>query len=234
MSEKKKLFCEIHNLAYEGVSFDTLGIVEPCPKCKEAREQRKARELKEMEQRAKDEKLAYLLHYLETFSNLPKKYLYEKADLNVGDIARYKGYLETPLQNNLFIFGGIGSGKTLFCTEIVKANVDKAPIYLSGNELDLMRDGDYRLGDIISKIDGKAIVIVDEIQMLIFNKRIRMLDAITDKAYSNGARIVFCGNIEKNQLAILKEAEFKRITSRLKDGRLQMIEFKGRDLRGEI
>lgn len=229
-----RLHCEMHNLEYEGKSLAMLGLVEPCPKCKEARELKKAKALREEQERAKNEQMQYQIKYLEQFSNLPKRYLNAKADVNVGDIAKYKKYLEMPLNRNLFIFGGIGTGKTLFCTQIVKANVGKAPIYLSGNELDLMRDDDYRLGGVIDKMEGKAIVIIDEIQMLILNKRVRILDAITDKAYSNGANIIFCGNLEKSQLSVLKNDEFRRITSRLKDNDLQMIEFRGKDLRGEI
>lgn len=225
------LFCEKHNLSYKGFEIKAFGIVSKCPKCKEEFEIQKELEKKqEFEIQDKKEK-EYFQNYLEFASGIPKRYLNAKVDYSFENFKNYKDILENELKTNLFIFGDTGLGKTLFLSQIMGKNVKKYPIYLNGNELCLLQDNDFRISDILKKIDGKKLLIIDELQKIILSKKYNLLDLIIDKAYNDEMIIVLSGNFTLKALEIFKSDDLKRVASRLKSNDLKFLEFKGKDLR---
>ena len=72
---------------------------------------------------------------------------------------------------------------------------------------------------------------IDEVQMLCTNEKIHILEALVCGAYSNGSVIILCGNGIKEDYHFLSNPKYKRMTSRLKDGGMDLIDFGSGDLR---
>lgn len=231
MIENIKKTCEIHNLEYEAKHIKFLNMFSKCPECKKEQEFQE-KEKKEIENRLNSQKEAeYLKKYIKVSSNIPLRYTDFKANIEMENFNKYKSYLNEKLSNNLFIIGDTGTGKTLFLSKVLINNADKFPIYLNANDIALMQENDFRVSNILDKIDKKGIVAIDEVQMLIFGKRYLLMDAIIDRAYNQGSVIIFSGNITKKGLEVLGNNEWKRITSRFKQNGVSILDFGNKDLR---
>ena len=224
---KELMKCEIHNLDYEATIFSSIGIITKCPECLKEMREKKAQEQKELSIKLLDEKKKLHFDYLVKFSNIPKRYLNSSFDFTKK--AEFQEHILS--DDNLIIIGDTGTGKTCYISEIIKENIDKCGIYLNSNELAVFKNS-YRIDKILDSIEGKGIVAIDEIQLLLDNRDYFLIDLIIDKAYLNGARIIIAGNITKQTLTIFKNAELKRSGSRLKDcEQLRILDFGLDDLR---
>ena len=224
---KELMKCEIHNLDYEATIFSSIGIITKCPECLKEMREKKAQEQKELSIKLLDEKKKLHFDYLVKFSQIPKRYLNSSFDFTKK--AEFQEHILS--DDNLIIIGDTGTGKTCYISEIIKENIDKCGIYLNSNELAVFKNS-YRIDKILDSIEGKGIVAIDEIQLLLDNRDYFLIDLIIDKAYLNGARIIIAGNITKQALTIFKNAELKRSGSRLKDcEQLRILDFGLDDLR---
>ncbi|HEE9143700.1 TPA: hypothetical protein R2J93_001645, partial [Campylobacter coli] len=110
-------------------------------------------------------------------------------------------------------------------------NASKYPMYLNGNDLMLIKDNDFKLSQVLDKIQDKGIVAIDEVQMLIFGERFLLMDAIIDRAYNQNSKIILCGNLTREGLKILSNKQWKRVSSRFKQGGVSILDFGDKDLR---
>lgn len=229
--KKVKKHCEIHSLDYEATYIEFLDIYSKCPKCSEMQ---KEKELKEKLKKEQIENLKMKEHferYINENSNIPQRYL--KFDLNYDfeNVKKNEKFLKEPLENNIFIIGDTGAGKTLFLSKVLINNASKYPVYLNGNDLMLIQDNDFKLSQVLDKIQDKGIVAIDEVQMLIFGERFLLMDAIIDRAYNQNSKIILCGNLTREGLKILSNKQWKRVSSRFKQGGVNILDFGDRDLR---
>lgn len=229
--EKVKKFCEFHNYEYEAHIIPFLNLYSECPRCKEDRKERERLEKEREEAFRKEKERIYFIDYIKNYSNIPYRYIDFKIDYNCENFRKNEIFLKEPLNKNLLIIGNTGTGKTLFLSKVLINNMEKYPIYLNGNELNILKDDDFRINEILEKIDGKGIIAIDEAQELILNNRYSLLNIITDKAYNQTSKVVICGNIGKEGLNILSSGKFNRILSRLKQDGLNILNFGDKDLR---
>ena len=226
-----KAFCQKHSLEYEAKSIKIFGVISKCPKCKEELEKEKEQEALRQAELEKKQDYEDMLNYLERFSNIPKRYIKKTANLEYQNFKKYRSILEKELEKNLFIIGDTGVGKTFFIAEIFKRNWKRAPYYIDSSDLNLFNEKDFRLAGLLEKIDGRSIIAIDEVQMLCTNERIHILESIICRAYSNGSVIILCGNGIKEDYTFLSDPKYKRMTSRFKDGGVNLIDFGSGDLR---
>lgn len=229
--EINKITCEKHGIEYEAKYISLIDIYSDCPLCKEEKEAKKLKYEEEAKKRQKERELLEDIYYIDNFSNIPNRYVNFSIDENKGGFANNSRLLNEPLSQNVFIIGDTGAGKTLFLTKLLIKNARKKPYYLSGNELNLLKDNDYKLNAILEAVKNKGIVAIDEVQDLILNKRYLILDLIVDKAYMQGNIIVLCGNLSMEALGELKKDEWRRVSSRIKQGGLKILDFGKKDLR---
>ncbi|HDZ5042899.1 TPA: AAA family ATPase [Campylobacter jejuni] len=226
-----KKTCEIHNLEYDAKIIPFLNLYSNCPKCEEDRKNIEKLEKERIEKRNKELEKKHFDDYIVFNSNIPDRYI----DFNVFDsyenFSKNNKFLKEPLQNNIFIIGDTGTGKTLFLSKVLINNVERYPIYLNGNDLMLIQDNDFKISKILEKIDKKGIIAIDEVQMLILNERYLLMDAIIDKAYNQNSKIILCGNITRDGLKVLSNKQWKRISSRFKQGGVNILDFGDKDLR---
>ncbi len=215
MRVKTELWCEKHQTKYWGLDFGFLK--EECAICQNEREERIA----EMaSQRAKEQKRAKLEEkerYLSAFSGLTAHQLKLQAQPNVGAFSKYC-FKASCVNSNLIISGGTGSGKTLFCIELIKANYERAPFYVDCNDLAFInpqRDG-WRIDRLTASLDGKGIVVFDEAQVLISEANAAAFEVLINAAYKNGSNIVIAGNLNESHFNLLKTEAFARSASRIK------------------
>ena len=229
MTEILEKVCEKHNVKYTAKRLNFLGgeYISKCPICEaELKAQRERDEkamleakLAENRQRDLEIKRAILRD-----SGIPKRYESFKPT-DTENFAKYKGFLASELKENLFIFGSVGQGKTLFCCELIKANLNLKPIYLCGSDLALIQKNDFNLMKYIDKLKGYDLIVIDEISFLLENAFV--LDLIVDCAYRDDKRLVLCGNISFNEFA---DKAGQRVISRVSQG-LKILKFTGKDLR---
>lgn len=227
--EEKDLFCEKHNHAYKGFSVGFITSI--CPICKKEQEEQKIKIEQAQEQAKIKEELERQDRFLREYSKIPQKYLYFNADYTSPNFAKYQKILSEPLKRNLFIYGDVGVGKTLFLSELMKANKHRYPKYLSGNDIILTNENSYKLDEFLEYYKYTKLLIIDEVQKVLFSDKIHLLDIIIDNAYQNDAIIVFCGNFTQESVSVLTQDKFKRITSRIKQNNLKALFFGGGDLR---
>lgn len=221
--------CEIHNVEYEAKVLPLIGVVSKCPECLKELRAEQEREKQKEEQRLLQEKIRKHQDYLVQFSKVPKRYLNKTFDFSKKG-GEFKEHLLS--KDNLIIIGDTGTGKTFFVSEIIKQSIDKCGIYLNSNELAVLKN--YRVHNILDNMEGKDLIVIDEIQVLLDNRDYFLIDLIIDKAYLNDARIILAGNVSKQALTIFKEPELKRSGSRLKDcEQLRILEFGLKDLRSQ-
>ena len=229
--EIKKITCEKHGIEYEAKYISLINLYSDCPLCKEEKEAQRLKYEEEAKKRQEARELMEDVRHIDNFSNIPQRYINFSIDESKGGFANNSNLLNEPLSQNVFIIGDTGAGKTLFLTKLLMKNARKKPYYLSGNELNLLKDNDYRLNAILEAVANKGIVAIDEVQDLILNKRYLILDLIVDKAYMQGNIIVLCGNLSMEALGELKKDEWRRVSSRIKQGGLKILDFGKKDLR---
>lgn len=229
--EIKEITCEKHGVKYEAKYIPLINLYSDCPLCKEEKEAQKLKYEAELKKRQEAKELMEDIYYIDNFSNIPKRYINFSINENKGGFLNNSNLLNEPLNQNVFIIGDTGAGKTLFLTKLLMKNARKKPYYLSGNELNLLKDNDYHLNTILKAIANKGIMAIDEVQDLILNKRYAILDLIIDKAYMQGNIIILCGNLSMKALGKLKEDEWRRVSSRIKQGGLKILDFGKKDLR---
>ncbi|HED5364304.1 TPA: ATP-binding protein [Campylobacter jejuni] len=229
--EKIKKICDIHNIEYEAKFIKFINSYSMCPKCAEDREQEKEEKEKREAYIKKCKEQEFLRNYIISNSNIPLRYIDFVINKDNKNIKPFLKYLDLPLEKNLFIIGDTGAGKTLFLSKVLIKNADKFPIYLNGNELVLLNENNFKIVDLLNKIDGKGIIAIDEVQMLIFGQKTLIMDYIIDKAYNQQSKIILCGNLTKQGLEALKNREWKRISSRIKQDGVSILDFGDKDLR---
>lgn len=222
--------CNRHNEPYQAVClFSVRGqkVFSDCPKCvmeEEAREQARLeadRKFLEAEiEKARQEELKFNFEH----SNMPKRYRDKKCEMTQNFI-KNKEILESKPQGNIYVYGGIGLGKTMFLCELIKRNLDMRPIYIYGSDLALIQKKDYAFKNIVEKYDIYGLLVLDEVSFLIENQF--ALDLIIDLAYRDAIPLVICGNKPlKEFLADIGE----RAASRFAED-IQVAKFDGSDLR---
>lgn len=226
-----KAFCEKHGLEYEAKSINIFGVISKCPKCKDEEEKEKEQEALRQAELQKKQDYEDMINYLEKFSNIPKRYIMRNANLEFDNFKRHCDILKNKLEKNIFLIGDTGTGKTFFIAEIFKKNWKSAPYYIDSSRLNLFNEKDFRVVNLLEKIDGRGIIAIDEVQMLCTNEKIHILEALVCGAYSNGSVIILCGNGIKEDYHFLSNPKYKRMTSRLKDGGMDLIDFGSGDLR---
>lgn len=226
-----KAFCEKHGLEYEAKSINIFGVISKCPKCKDEEEKEKEKEALRQAELQKKQDFEDMINYLEKFSNIPKRYIRKNANLEFDKFKKHRGIIENNLEKNIFIIGDTGTGKTFYIAEIFKRNWKRAPYYIDSSDLSLFNEKDFRIVNLLEKIKGRGIIAIDEVQMLCSNDRIHILEALVCSAYSNGSVIIICGNGIKEDYNFLSEPKYKRMTSRFKDGGVNLIDFGSGDLR---
>ena len=226
---KELVKCEIHNIEYEATILPLIGVVSKCPECLKELRAEQEREARKEAERILQEKIRKHQDYLVQFSKVPKRYLNKSFDFSKKG-GEFKEHLLS--KDNLIIIGDTGTGKTFFVSEIIKQNINKCGLYLNSNELAVLKN--YKVHNILDNMEGKDLIVIDEIQVLLDNRDYFLIDLIIDKAYLNDARIIIAGNISKQALTIFKEPELKRSGSRLKDcEQLRILEFGLKDLRSQ-
>lgn len=228
---KVKKFCEFHNYEYEAHIIPFLNLYSECPRCKEDRKERERLEKEREEALQKEKERIYFINYIKNHSNIPNRYIDFEVNYNNETFRKYEKLLKKPLERNLFIKGETGVGKTLFLSKILINNMEKYPVYLDGDELSLLKDDDFRINQILEKIDGKGIIAIDEVQTLILKNKFLILNIIINKAYNQSSKIIICGNFNKEALSIISSKEYRRILDRIMQDGLIGIDFTNENLR---
>lgn len=224
-SEVKELFCEKHNITYQGRVF-SFGITESCPECKKEQAQiREEREKKEAEYKEKRYKQELDSHYLNT-SGLSQS-LISKTAMFSNNFKAHQEHLKS-LKSNLLIYGDTGLGKTMYCAELIKRNLDKRPLYVSAPYMALytLKRNGYELINSIIERDVK-LFIVDEASSLGECNQL-FIECLIDTLYNNEAYMVFSGNfVDTNNFQDLLS---KKAISRISHN-INFLKFSGNDLR---
>lgn len=232
--DKVKLFCETHNLEYEGRYIPLIDIYAECPKCVEERKERLIKEMEAKRLKEEQKEREYYERYIKNYSNIPLRYIDYDFDVETSNIKQYAKILEEPLNKNIFITGSTGVGKTAFLCKILINNMKRIPYYLDGNELALMSDKTFAISGILEKIEGKGIIAIDEVQQLILNGKNSIFDYIINKAYNQKSNIILCGNLSDDVSKTLAKDEWKRSAARFKQDGVIVMNVKGKDLRNDL
>lgn len=232
--DKVKLFCETHNLEYEGRYIPLIDICTECPKCAEERKERLIKEMEAERLKEEQKEREYYESYIKNYSNIPLRYIDYDFDVETSNIKQYAKILEEPLNKNIFITGSTGVGKTAFLCKVLINNAKRMPYYLDGNELALMSDKTFAISGILEKIEGKGIIVIDEVQQLILNGKNIIFDYIINKAYNQKSNMILCGNLSDDVSKTLAKDEWKRSSGRFKQDGVIVINVKGKDLRNDL
>lgn len=232
--DKVKLFCETHNLEYEGRYIPLIDIYTECPKCAEERKERLIKEMEAERLKEEQKEREYYEGYIRNYSNIPLRYIDYDFDVETSNVKQYAKILEEPLNKNIFITGNTGVGKTAFLCKVLINNAKRMPYYLDGNELALMSDKTFAISGILEKIEGKGIIAIDEVQQLILNGKNSIFDYIINKAYNQKSNMILCGNLSDDVSKTLAKDEWKRSSGRFKQDGVIVINVKGKDLRNDL
>lgn len=222
--------CHKHNEDYQAVCLFNLNgrkIFSECSKCADENEARN-QAIIEAERKAVQETIDRLereeLEDNLNNANMPKRYKDKQCEMTQNFI-KNKDILESKPQGNIYVYGGIGLGKTMFLCEIIKRNLDMKPIYIYGSDISLIQKKDYAFKNIIYKYANYGLLVLDEVSFLMENQF--ALDLIIDLAYRDAIPLVICGNKPiKEFLADIGE----RAASRFAED-IQVAKFDGNDLR---
>lgn len=232
--DKVKLFCEAHNLEYEGRYIPLIDIYTECPKCAEERKERLVKEMEAKRLKEEQKEREYYERYIKNYSNIPLRYIDYNFDVETSNIKQYAKILEEPLNKNIFITGNTGVGKTAFLCKVLINNAKRMPYYLDGNELALMSDKTFAISGILEKIEKKGIIAIDEVQQLILNGKNSIFDYIINKAYNQKSNMILCGNLSDDVSKTLAKDEWKRSSGRFKQDGVIVMNVKGKDLRNDL
>lgn len=220
MLQTKKLICEKHAIEYEGrLLFGKIPL--GCPKCREAEaEAQRLREVQRLKQ--KDTEIKQCNEFRVQASGLPKKLINTKAKFT-ENFKRFSKHLIS-LEKNLFLCGSVGTGKSMFCAELIKRNTQKFPQYYCASDLVYLTNA--KKAEFLKSVEICELFIIDEISDLAQVDE-SFLNALIDKLYSNDCLLVLVGNVSKDFLNTLS----LKVLSRLNAKGLEICEFKGKDLR---
>lgn len=220
MLESKRMICQKHGIEFEGKLL--LGKIPiGCPKCKEESE-KLARDREAQELKRKEAELAEYRDFRIKHSGISKKLIETKAKYT-KNFKEFSQHLMS-LEKNLFLCGGVGTGKTMFCAELVKRNTHRYPRYFCACDLAYLTNS--KRVDLLSSLKHCELFILDEISDIgLINES--FLNALIDNLYNNDCIFVLCGNVSKDFLNGLNT----KILSRLNANGLEVCEFLGEDLR---
>lgn len=220
--EKKKMKCEKHGTEFEGrLLFGKIKV--GCPLC--AREQEAQRQAKEAQrQRQKEQELQEYKDFRVKCSGLGKRLIETKAKYT-QNFKEFSKHLKS-LEKNLYLYGNVGTGKSMFCAELIKRNTDKMPLYFLASDLAYLTKS--KCVEILNaqSTNNCGLFIIDEISDLPLIDE-SFLNALIDKLYNNDCLFVLSGNVSKDFLNSLS----LKVLSRLNARGLELCEFSGEDLR---
>lgn len=219
-SEVTTLKCQKHGIEFQGrLLLNRIQI--GCPKCREEDEQ-KLREREEAKIKAKNEELQRFKDFRIKHSGLPKKLIETKAKYT-QNFRQFSEHL-IELKNNLFLCGGVGTGKTMYCAELIKRNTEKYPMYFLACDLAYLSN--TKKQDFIKSLDICELFILDEISDIGLIDE-SFFNLVVDKLYNQDSIIVLSGNVKNDYLNSLS----LKVLSRLNANGLSICEFNGNDLR---
>ena len=220
MLESKQMICQKHGIEFEGKLL--LGKIPiGCPKCKEESE-KLARDREAQELKQKEAELAEYRDFRIKHSGLSRKLIETKAKYT-KNFKEFSQHLMS-LEKNLFLCGNVGTGKTMFCAELVKRNTHRCPRYFYTCDLAYLTNS--KRVDLLSSLKHCELFILDEISDIGLIDE-SFLNALIDKLYNNDCIFVLCGNVSKDFLNSLNT----KVLSRLNANGLEVCEFLGEDLR---
>ena len=220
VAEVMLLKCQKHDIEFEGKLL--LGKIPiGCPKCKEENE-KLARDMEAKELKKKEAELAEFVEFRVKHSGLSKKLIETKAKYT-KNFKEFSQHLMS-LEKNLFLCGGVGTGKTMFCAELVKRNTHRYPRYFCACDLAYLTNS--KRVDLLDRLKHCELFILDEISDIGLIDE-SFLNALIDKLYNNDCIFVLSGNVSKDFLNGLNT----KALSRLNANGLEVCEFRGEDLR---
>lgn len=214
------LKCERHDIEFEGKVL-LGGIKIGCPQCKEENE-KLARDREAQALKQKEAELAEYRDFRIKHSGLSRKLIESKAKYT-KNFKEFSQHLMS-LEKNLFLYGGVGTGKTMFCAELVKRNTHRYPRYFCACDLAYLTNS--KRVDLLDGLKHCELFILDEISDISLIDE-SFLNALIDKLYNNDCIFVLCGNVSKDFLNSLST----KALSRLNANGLEVCEFLGDDLR---
>lgn len=220
MLETKRLICQKHGVEFEGKLL--LGKIPiGCPKCKEENE-KLALEIEAKTIKQREEELAEYKEFRIKHSGLSKKLIETKAKYT-KNFKEFSQHLMS-LEKNLFLCGGVGTGKTMFCAELIKRNFEKCPRYFCTADISYMTNS--KKTDLLNSLKHCELFILDEISDVGLIDE-SFFNTLIDKLYNNNCLFVLSGNVSKDFLNSLST----KVLSRLNANGLEICEFIGEDLR---
>ena len=152
VSEAMLLKCQKHGIEFRGrLLLNRIPI--GCPKCKEENE-KLARDVEVKELKKKEAELAEFVEFRVKHSGLSKKLIETKAKYT-KNFKEFSQHLMS-LEKNLFLCGGVGTGKTMFCAELVKRNTHRYPRYFCACDLAYLTNS--KRVDLLDRLDRKSVV----------------------------------------------------------------------------
>lgn len=109
---------------------------------------------------------------------------------------KYKDMLDN-INTTLILTGATRSGKSVFCAEAIKRNLDKKPVYIDCMDfMELIRNRqNYKIQEVKNKIANSTLIIFDNVEYL---SKIDpdIIESIINTADKNKAGFIFSGNVQ--------------------------------------
>lgn len=220
LSKTQKLYCKKHGVEFNGKLL--LGKVAiGCPMCSKEAEAQKEREMA-LEVAKKEKELLEFKEYRVANSGLPKRLIEAKAKYTQNFKEHAQHLIE--LKCNLFLCGGVGTGKSMYCAELIKRNTNRYPRYYNAGDMSFYTN--YEKTQMLQSISNCELFVIDEVGDIGLVDKV-FLKSLFDRLYNQGAIIVLAGNVNSGFLQSLDS----KIISRLSENNLTICEFIGKDLR---